>query len=370
MENSPDTKKNLRTGWTTGACSAAAAKAATMALISQTSLQEIEITIPMGKQVKFRLKRCEFNIQEATCSVIKDAGDDPDCTHGAELIATVSWLEEPEKIVLDRGAGVATITKVGLGLVVGGPAINSVPRKNIIEMVKEAAGGQLKEHGLKVILSVPGGEEMSKKTENERLGILGGISILGTTGIVVPFSTAAYKASIVQGIDVTMAQGQSQVVLTTGGRSEQYAMKILGLPNECYIQMGDFVGFTTRQAKSKGIRKVTICGMPGKLSKIAKGKMQTHVAGSQVDMEFLAEVAKECGATLEVVTEISSANTARHVQEIVSRTGIPNFWIAIARKVCEACYKNVQGGIIIETIATDFDGNILGRFEVPEFNER
>ena len=359
-------KKELRSGWTTGSCSAAAAKAATSCLIYQEPLSEIEITIPMGKRVKFRLKRCEFSSAESTCSIIKDAGDDPDCTNGAELTATVSYLGTPGEILLDRGGGVAKITKVGLGLEVGGPAINPVPKKNIIEMVQEAAGDKLKENGFKVVISVPGGEEMSKKTENERLGILGGISILGTTGIVVPFSTAAYKASIAQGIDVVIASGQREIVLTTGGRSEQYAFKILGLPQECYIQMGDFVGFSTKQAASKGVEKVTICGMPGKFSKIAKGKMQTHVAGSQVDMGFLAEIAKECGASSHIIEEIARANTARHVQEIVAKSNLDMFWERIARRVCEVCYKNVEGKITLQTLLTDFDGNILGRCEIKK----
>lgn len=366
MENQTEEKKHLRSGWTTGACSAAAAKAATLALIRQQPLREIEITLPMGKKTKFNLKRCEFNPNEAICSVIKDAGDDPDCTNGAELTATVSWSKKTGEVNLGRGPGVATITKVGLGLEVGSPAINAVPRKNITDMVKEAAGNKLNECGIKVVISVPDGEEMAKKTENERLGILGGISILGTTGIVVPFSTAAYKASIVQGIDVALAAGHDTIVLTTGGRSEAYAMKILGVPAECCVQMGDFVGFSTKQAAVKGIKKVIICGMPGKMSKIAAGKMQTHVAGSQVDMELLASIAKECGASSEVVNEIAQANTARHVQEIAAAKGLTEIWNVIARKVCEACRKNVQGQIVLECILTDFDGKILGRHEISK----
>ncbi|OGR51037.1 MAG: cobalamin biosynthesis protein CbiD, partial [Elusimicrobia bacterium GWA2_38_7] len=300
---------------------------------------------------------------EATCSVIKDAGDDPDCTNGAELTATVLWINQKGAIVLDRGQGVAVITKKGLGLEVGGPAINPVPRKNITEMVQETAGPFLNEQGLKVLISVPRGEEMAKETQNERLGILGGISILGTTGTVVPFSTAAYKASIAQGIDIVLAAGHDTVVLTTGGRSETYAMKILGFPNECYVQMGDFVGFSTKQAALKGIKKVILCGMPGKMSKIATGKMQTHVAGSQVDMTFLAEMAKEVGASQSVIEEIIKANTARHVHEILTQHGITELWNEVARKVCEVCHKNSEGKIIIECILTDFDGQILGRYE-------
>lgn len=366
MEKKAEEKKPLRSGWTTGACSAAAAKAAAWSLIHQEPLKEVEITIPAGRKVKFELKRCEFGPKESTCSVIKDAGDDPDCTNGAELTATVSWLEKPGEIVLDRGPGVAVITKIGLGLQVGGPAINPVPRKNITEMVKEAVGDRIKQSGFKVVISVPGGMEMAKKTENQRLGILEGISILGTTGIVVPFSTAAYRSSIAQAVDVAKAAGQSVVVLTTGSRSEQYAMKILGLPSECYVQMGDFVGFTTRQAAAKGMTKAVLCGMPGKMSKIATGKMQTHVAGSQVDMGFLASIAREVKAPAEVIAEIEKANTARHVEQIVAEKKVAGFWDLVARKVCQACHRNVNGEIAVGCILTDFDGNILGRCEIPK----
>lgn len=364
MGQESNTKKQLRTGWTTGACSAAAAKAATYALINQKKLSKIEIRIPIGKKVKFNLKRCEFNIQEATCSIIKDAGDDPDCTNGAELTATVSKIEKPKTIVLERGTGVAVITKAGIGLEVGSPAINPVPRKNITEMVTEAAGDELKTNGFKVVISVPGGEEMAKKTQNDRLGIMGGISILGTTGIVVPFSTAAYKASIWQGIDVAKAAGLDQVVLTTGGKSEEFAMRILNLPEDAFVQMGDFVGYSIKECAKRGMRKAIICGMPGKLSKIAAGKMQTHVAGSHVDMNFLSSIATECSAPSDAVDEISKANTARHVQEIVSNRNIKNFWNLVARRVSEACTKNAQGQLTVECILTDFDGNILGRNKI------
>ncbi|HQU46668.1 MAG TPA: cobalt-precorrin-5B (C(1))-methyltransferase, partial [Pirellulales bacterium] len=282
--------KGLRSGFTTGACSAAAAKAATLALLAQQRVAEVEITLPIGRKQTFAVERCEFSPSEARCSVIKDAGDDPDCTHGAHLTATVSWTDQPGDVALDRGPGVAVITKPGVGLDVGAPAITPVPRRNIIDMVREAAGQALADRGLRVVVSVPGGEEMAKKTQNERLGILGGISILGTTGIVVPFSTGAFKVSITQGIDVARAAGHDTVVLTTGGKSEEFAMKLLGLPAECYVQMGDFVGFSIKACVQRQVRKIAICGMPGKMSKIAKGKMQTHAAGSEVDLEFLASI--------------------------------------------------------------------------------
>jgi cobalt-precorrin-5B (C1)-methyltransferase len=361
MVDEPGDKKPLRTGWTTGACSAAAAKAAAIALVEQRPVKEIEVTLPIRKKHTFAVERCVYSSLEATCSVVKDAGDDPDCTHGAHLTATVSWTDQPDTVELGGGQGVAVVTKEGLGLEVGGPAINPVPRKNITEMVREGAGTALATRGVRVIISVPGGLEMAKKTQNDRLGLLGGISILGTTGIVIPFSTAAYKASISQGIDVALAAGCGTLALTTGGKSEEFVMKATGLPAEAFIQMGDFVGFSIRDAARKKVRKVVIGGMPGKMSKIAKGKMQTHAAGSDVDLEFLAQIAKEVGAPPEGVEEIRKANTARHVQEIVDRRQVAGYWDLVARYVCDHCRKHVADQLAVECILVDFAGKVIGR---------
>lgn len=351
----------LRSGFTTGACSAAAAKAATQALITQRPVEQIEIMLPIGRPHTFAVERCEFASGGATCSVIKDAGDDPDCTHGAHLTATVEWTDQPGEIEIERGQGVGLVTKPGLGLAVGTPAINPVPRRNITDMVREAAGEHLATRGLRVVISVPGGEEMATHTQNDRLGIVGGISILGTTGIVVPFSTAAFKASITQGIDVARAAGQNTIVLTTGGKSEEFAMKILGLPTECYVQMGDFAGFSLRAAVHRGIRQIHLCGMPGKMSKIATGKMQTHAAGSEVDMSFLASIAADCGAGEDVVAEVRQANTARHVSEIVAARGVAGFWDAVAARVVAACREHIHDRAAVGCILTDFAGHAIGR---------
>ncbi|HVA51534.1 MAG TPA: cobalt-precorrin-5B (C(1))-methyltransferase [Pirellulales bacterium] len=358
----PTETKRLRSGFTTGACSAAAAKAATLALLAQQPVAEVEIALPIGRKQTFAVERCEFSPSEATCSVIKDAGDDPDCTHGAHLTATVSWTDQPGDVVLDRGSGVAVINKPGVGLDVGAPAITPVPRRNIIDMVREAAGEALANRGLRVVISVPGGEEMAKKTQNERLGILGGISILGTTGIVVPFSTGAFKVSITQGIDVARAAGHDTIVLTTGGKSEEFAMKLLGLPTECYVQMGDFVGFALKACVQRKVRRIAVCGMPGKMSKIAKGKMQTHVAGSEVDLEFLASIAADCGAPAEVVEEVRGANTARHVSEIVAARQVTGYWDAVAQRVVLACRQHIREAAEVECVLTEFSGQVIGRW--------
>ena len=360
----PQEKKRLRTGFTTGACAAAAAKAATRALVRGAVMTEIETMLPNRTRVTFALKRCELAEGRAIASVIKDAGDDPDCTHSAELVATVEFNRAPG-VEIRGGEGVATVTKPGLGLDVGGPAVNPVPRKNITEMVEEelAATGR----GAVVTLSVPGGEEMAKQTLNARLGLLGGISILGTSGIVRPYSTAAFKASVVQSIDVAAERGHRVLVVTTGGKSEAYAMKLYpDLSEEAFIQMGDFVGVTLKHCARRGIERAVIVGMIGKLSKMANGKMQTHAAGSEVNMELLASFAAELGASAQVQAEILKANTARHVLELCAREGLTGIATLICRKVVEHSTRHAGGGLAVTAVLVDFSGGVLGQFPVKE----
>lgn len=362
----PHNRKGLRTGYTTGACAAAAAKAATRCLVRSTMLSDIETTLPNRTRVTFALARCERVETRAICSVIKDAGDDPDCTHGAELIAEVELRTEPG-IEIRGGVGVATVTKAGLGLEIGGPAINPVPRRNIMEMVGEELAGA-SYGGAVVTISVPGGEEMAKKTTNARLGLLGGISILGTTGIVRPYSTAAFKASVMQEIDVAAASGQHELVLTTGGKSEQYAMALYPhLPEQAFVQVGDFIGVGVRHCARRRIPRATVVGMMGKLSKMANGKMQTHAAGSEVDMAFLASLAAELAAPNELIASIREANTARHVLELCREAGLIGITSLICKKVVEHCRHHAGDTLAVQACLVDFGGALLGRY--PEVSE-
>jgi cobalt-precorrin-5B (C1)-methyltransferase len=349
-------KRGTRTGFTTGACAAAAAKAAARVLVRGELLSAIETTLPNRQAVTFALARCERIGAAAVCSVIKDAGDDPDCTHGAELIATVELRDAPG-IELRGGEGVATVTKPGLGLDVGTPAINPVPRRNITEMVAaELTGG-----GAVVTISVPGGVEMAKETLNARLGLVGGISILGTSGIVKPYSTAAYKASVVQAIDVAANRGLDTLVLTTGGKSEAYAMKLYpALSEEAFIQVGDFIGTGIKHCARRGVMRAVIVGMIGKLSKMANGKMQTHAAGSEVNMELLATLAGELGARAAILDEIRAANTARHVLELCQREGLGAVTSLICRRVSETCRAYAGGALEVHARLVDFNGTLLG----------
>ena len=301
----------LRTGFSTGACSAAAAKAAAAAL-SGTRLSTVNIPFPSGDRHTFTVHslRCEGG--SATAVVVKDAGDDPDVTHGAHLTVTVAWRSDGE-VVLHGGEGVGMVTRAGLGLPVGQPAINPVPRQMITDAVLEASGGR----GADVTISVPGGERMARKTTNRRLGIEGGISILGTTGIVRPFSTASWRASVEQAVGVMAAQGVPTLVLATGGRTERAAMRLLPqLPPVAFVEVGDFTGAALRRAVEHRLTGVVFVGMIGKLTKLASGILMTHYTRSKVDTGLLAEITAAHGGGPEDIAEIRGAPTARRAYEI------------------------------------------------------
>jgi cobalt-precorrin-5B (C1)-methyltransferase len=373
----PRDPKGQREGFTTGACAAAAAKAATRVLVHRETLDSIETTLPNGQRHTFVLEQCVLRSDVAVCSVVKDAGDDPDCTHGAEIVAEVSLCAEPG-VELRNGEGVARVTKPGLGLDVGAPAINPVPRRNITAMVLEELAST-PFAGAIVTIAVPDGEEMAKETINVRLGLIGGISILGTTGIVKPYSTAAFKASVIQAIDVARERGIETLVLTTGGKSEAYAMRLFpDLPEDAFVQVGDFVGVGVKHCARRSATRAVVVGMIGKLSKMADGRMMTHAAGSEVNMELLASIAKDLGAREAIVQEIRAANTARHVLELAARESIDGLSTAICARVVAALSAHVQsatharGSLALEAILVDFNGTLLGRAAVdvaPKFSE-
>jgi len=354
-------EKPLRHGYTTGACATAATKAALTALITGEEQTEATIYLPVGQFATFAMDHCFISETSVTAGVIKDAGDDPDATHGAMIKSTVEWIEGTE-IVLDGGEGVGRVTKPGLPVEVGLAAINPVPRKMITETAKEVLSQFGILRGVKICISVPEGEELAKKTLNARLGIIGGISILGTRGIVVPFSTAAYRASIVQAISVARASNCDHVVITTGGRSEKFAMKQYpDLPEEAFIEMGDFVGFTLKHCKRLGAKKVSMVGMMGKFSKIAQGNMMVHSKSAPVDFGFLAEVAQEAGASEEAVEAVKQANTASQVGELMAERGLSRFFDLLCGSCCEHAQKETRGGMEIETSIYTLKGELLGK---------
>ncbi|WP_257351077.1 cobalt-precorrin-5B (C(1))-methyltransferase [Pseudalkalibacillus decolorationis] len=356
-------KKALRQGYTTGACATAATKAALTALITGEVQTESTIYLPIKKFATFEIEQCTLESGAVTVSIRKDAGDDPDVTHQAIIKSTVHW-NDADDFVLDGGEGVGRVTKPGLPVPVGEAAINPVPRKMITETVYEVLREFGIERGAKVVISVPDGEEMAKKTLNGRLGILGGISILGTRGIVVPFSSSAYKASIVQAINVARASNVEHVAITTGGRSEKFAMKELPhLPQEAFIEMGDFVGFTLKQCKRLGIKKVSMVGMMGKFSKVAQGVMMVHSKSAPVDFNFLADVAKESGADETLLDQIREANTASQVGEILLENGYPSFFETLCDFCCRSALMEIKGGVDLATSIYTMKGEQLGKAE-------
>ena len=351
--------KGTRKGYTTGACSAAAARAAVTGLINGSVPDQIECLLPNGEVVSFSVTEGHCTPTQSHAVVIKDAGDDPDCTHGAHLTVDARLIsDQAGEVFLKGGEGVGTITMRGLGLDVGGPAINPVPRKNIEQNIRLVASEILKSHSIEVTVSVPGGKVMATKTLNDRLGIIGGISILGTTGIVHPYSTAAFRASVIQGIEVAANQGQDTVVLTTGGRTEKFVIRELPeLEPACFVQMGDFLKYALDTVVKEGIKHVIIGGMVGKLTKMAQGETVTHAGRNAVDTDLLADLCAGIGVPADVCQEIRDAETARFASERMEDLGlIDEFYQALGRKVIKTLKSRYPDEFTLQILICDFDG--------------
>ena len=361
MDTDTETTKKLRTGYTTGSCATASSKAGILSIINQKKIEKIDILLPKGSDLEIKINSCEFTKDSAKCSVIKDGGDDPDVTHGAEIFVDVQLTNNIGEIDIDGGEGVGRVTKPGLGLEIGSAAINPTPKKMIVENVREVGKELLEKNGVSIKVSVPKGKELGPKTDNPRIGIMGGISILGTSGIVIPYSTASFAAAIRQQISVVNTMNDDNVVLTTGGRSEDYARKIIELPDHSFIQMGDFSGYTIKQCAKQGLKKAYVAGFIGKLAKMAAGVKQTHVKGGKVDMKFLSELAKKCDANSDTVTKILGANTARNVQEIIMEDKVEGFFDEVTKETYNQMRQHSEEKIPVEVILFDFDGEVLSR---------
>ncbi|MFS0576817.1 cobalt-precorrin-5B (C(1))-methyltransferase [Sporosarcina sp. 179-K 3D1 HS] len=361
MKKQTEEKKELRHGYTTGTNSTAATKAALLSLILQEPILKVTVTLPIGDTVPFTMDKLSLGTQSVSAEIIKDAGDDPDATHLARIISTVSWNDAPG-IELDGGIGVGRVTKPGLPVPVGEAAINPVPRRMILRAAQEILDEYGIERGIKIVISVPDGEEIAKKTLNSRLGIIGGISILGTRGTVVPFSTAAFRASIAQAINVAKENGCTEVVACTGGRSENFAIEFHPhLQEDAFIEMGDFIGFTMKQCKARKMKKVTLVGMMGKFSKVAQGVMMVHSKSAPVDFNFLADLVEQAGLPPELVEEARHANTASQVGDIVKAAGNTKFFTLLLQRIAKHCYDEVGGGLEVEVIVISMKKEILGR---------
>lgn len=361
----PRNRRGTRTGYTTGSCAAAAATAATQALIGGAPVTNVTIDLPNGMRASFTPVEWELTHDSARCCIVKDAGDDPDVTHGALICARVRWHAVPG-VHLEGGYGVGRVTLPGLGLEVGGPAINPVPRAQIIGNVSAAAGALLATRGLEVIIEVPEGPELARRTLNPKLGIIGGISILGTSGIVKPYSTSAWRAAVIQAVELAAQHHLERVVLTTGSRTEKYAQRLFpDLPELAFAELSVFTGAGLRAALESGVRAVVFVSMIGKLVKTAQGHLTTHVAGNQVDLEFLARIAAESGAAPAVVEQIRQATTARHFYEICLAHGLYTPFARLVELALDVCYRFIDGAMDLEVILVDFEGQVLARAARP-----
>jgi cobalt-precorrin-5B (C1)-methyltransferase len=355
-------KQGLRSGYTTGSCATAGAKAAALVIVERRTREDVEITLPRGDKVRFQLHSCTRHSETSVeCSVIKDAGDDPDVTHGAEIFTRVD-LESPAGLRYRAGEGVGTVTKPGLELAVGEPAINPVPRRMIRQALEEVLGKDWEHIGATVTISIPNGEALAKETLNGRLGIRGGLSILGTTGIVVPYSHAAFKVSILKAIRVARVNGCAHLVLTPGGRSEAFAQKALSLPEESFIEVGDFVVQAMAYCRRYRPTLVTFGALPAKFSKVAAGQLETHARDGEVDFRFLAEVGEMVGLPGHLLEKIRAATTARGVFACVKQApGHTDFFRRLSSAAQDSLAHAAQGAFAVEAILFDFDGTILAR---------
>ena len=351
-----DAHKELRTGYSTGACATAASLAACRALLTGKWSESVKITLPRGQTPEFKLETMESGEGWARAGVRKDAGDDPDVTHNALIICEVRKAPNGTDITFKAGEGIGIVTKAGLPVGVGEPAINPVPKRMIVAALRDVASEFGASADFEIEISVPGGADLAKKTWNPRLGILGGISILGTTGIVKPYSCAAWIASIHRGIDVARANGASHVVGSTGATSEAAAQRLYGLPDFAMLDMGDFVGGMLKYLRRNPIQQVTIAGGFAKIAKLAQGASDLHSKRSQVDFDALARIALESCDAPDHFKKIRNANTALEVLNLVG----PGLAVEIAQRArinSQQMLKNRS--VRVSVLVFDREGRLL-----------
>lgn len=351
----------LRRGWTTGACATAAAKAAYTAHLTGAFPDPVQITLPKGETPSFALAREGMSENGAFSAIIKDAGDDPDVTHGALIRVDIAMAAPGDGVVFRAGDGVGTVTREGLPLPVGEPAINPVPRKMIQQVIMETAAAHGGSGDVIVTVSVENGAALAEQTWNPRLGILGGISILGTTGVVVPYSCAAWIESIHRGIDVARAGSMPLIAGCTGKSSEEKTQELLGLPDHAMIDMGDFAGGMLKYLRRHPVPRVVIGGGFAKISKLAEGNLDLHSGRSQVDLTWMADVAHELGASKEIAAQIEGANTAAEALSIATAAGHALAPEIARRAQSVARYTLAGAEVDIDVFVYDRAGNLVGR---------
>lgn len=324
----PEERRKLRSGFTTGACATASSLAAARLLLTGEETCRVAVSLPRGNQVSFPLEYCRRIETAAEAAVRKDAGDDPDVTHGALVFSRVK-LSASREVAFRAAAGVGTVTREGLPVAVGEPAINPVPRRMMTEHLYRLGEECGYTGGFELAVGVENGAELAERTMNPRLGILGGLSILGTTGIVKPYSCAAYVASIHQGVDVARANGITHIAACTGSTSEATAREQLGLPEMALVEMGDFAGAFLKHLRRYAFEQVTLVGGFGKICKLAGGALDLHSRKSSVDFRWLSAEAADLGADQGLQCRILEANSSLQVLSLSREAGID-----LAQRVC------------------------------------
>ncbi|MCF3964695.1 cobalt-precorrin-5B (C(1))-methyltransferase [Streptomyces fuscigenes] len=355
----------LRPGWTTGACATAAATAAYTALLSGHFPDPVTITLPRGQRPAFALavEGLSDDTTTAMAGVVKDAGDDPDVTHGALVRASVRRLPPGAGVVFRAGPGVGTVTRPGLPLDVGEPAINPVPRRMMTEHLARVAAA----HGAgpavdaEITVSIDDGEEIARSTWNPRLGILGGLSVLGTTGVVVPYSCSAWIDSIRRGVDVARAAGRTHLAGCTGSTSERTVTEVYGLPEDALLDMGDFAGAVLKYVRRHPVERLTVCGGFAKLSKLAAGHLDLHSGRSQVDKVLLGELARAAGGSGDLALRVAGANTGLEALRLCQAENVP-LGDAVAARARDESLAVLRGSrVAVDVICIDRAGTIVGR---------
>ncbi|WP_258360464.1 cobalt-precorrin-5B (C(1))-methyltransferase CbiD [Moorella sulfitireducens (nom. illeg.)] len=348
--------KELRRGYTTGTCAAAAARAAAVALWQERLVEEVTLTLPRGEKATLPVT-VRRGPGWAEAVVVKDAGDDPDVTHGAAI--HVRARQCARGLILRGGPGVGTVTRPGLAVPPGEPAINPVPRQMIAAAV---AGLTPPGTGLELEISIPGGEELARRTLNPRLGIEGGLSILGTTGIVEPMSAEAYRASLVPQIDVALAAGHETLILTPGRLGQRQAEEGYRLPSQAVVLTSNFIGYMLEACAERGVKGVLLWGHAGKLIKVAGGIFYTHSRLADARQEILAAWAAARGASPAVVSRILEATTVEGAREIIAAAGLGReFWDDLAARASQRAAVFVRGELAVGTAILNLQGEIMGR---------
>lgn len=342
----------LREGVTTGTCAAAAAKAAALTLTGGSIPDRVTVGGPQGRVFELDV----LYLKRGRCGVVKDAGDDPDATNGMTVIAEVKIMESPGEVKFLAGEGVGTVTLRGLKAAPGEPAINPVPREMIASALREVVGNR----GAEVTISVPGGEERAKHTFNPRLGVTGGISILGTTGVVKPMNEQSIFDSLTLELETHAAEGRSLLAFTPGSTGEASLRQVFAITARVVVQAGNYLGYLLDEAARLKIERILLCGHPGKLLKVAAGSFNTHNRAADGRLEALCAQAAIAGCPADAVKKIYECRTTELAMEIIREQKLDFIWDRLANITAVRCTTRMFGEVRVQSAYIGNDGKVIG----------